>query len=230
MCIITLLSFWWNVGNFGVPVFELWIFIHNCQNFCTTWHVTLLLRSNMQYILYRWLPPLFSRLALTVRSVPTGYTRRAFHALRGRHLAPQATPLRLSTRRSSLSTWACPATGWPSPCPLTGPPQLVWPELHVLVPSWAGDRRVGCPMGADGLLWPQPGWGGPIPIWVVPGSGPTWTSMVGPCGPLTGATSARGSARRHADIDTLLGRLVHLFRHCATPLSWCWASIWSLLG
>jgi hypothetical protein len=39
--------------------------------------------------LYRWLSPCFTSSTLTVRSVPTGCTGRVFHALRGKHLAPQ---------------------------------------------------------------------------------------------------------------------------------------------
>jgi hypothetical protein len=90
-------------------------FIHSCQN-CIIWHVTLFETWHVLHILYRWLFPYSTNTTLTVRSVPTDCTGRVFHALRGKHSAPLATPPHRIARCPSLSAWAFHVAGWSSLC------------------------------------------------------------------------------------------------------------------
>jgi hypothetical protein len=93
-------------------------FIHDCQNFApfdmllSYWGL-----SCVTFYIYGY--PYFSR----------GWRWR-YDPYRWAALGGLATPLCLSTRRLSLSTRACPAARWPSPCLLTRAAR--WPELRIL--------------------------------------------------------------------------------------------------
>jgi hypothetical protein len=140
--------------------------------------------------LYRWLSLCFTSSTLTVRSVPTGYTGRVFHALRGKHSALQATSHHRLTRCPSLSAMAFPIAEWSSLSyhTRTTPTGSTW-VLSTGIYHSRG-RWVSHPQSADRLLWPQPHCGSSLSVWIVSCCESSRPGMVGPYGSPTGAFDA----------------------------------------
>jgi hypothetical protein len=153
--------------------------------------------------LYKWLSLCFTSSMLMVQSVPTGCTRRVFHALRGRHSAPLATPLHQLTRCPSSSAWAFPVAGWLSLCyhTRTMPTGSTWAlSTGVLLPMRPSSQPL-FECWRTSVTTTLPWWlslrSGYFPLWVLT------TGVVGSYGSLTGAADVSRATGYHSDASTM---------------------------
>jgi hypothetical protein len=164
---------------------------------CSLWDLTCVT------FLYRWLSLCFTSSKLKVRSVPTDCTRRVFHALRGKHSAPLATPLHRLTRCPSSSAWAFPVAEWSSLCYHTRTTRLIRFELRLLGFYYPRGRRVSCSSSVDGFLWAQPYCGGSLAVRVVSSCESSQPDLSGLYGSLAGAADVNRATECHSDAGTL---------------------------